>query len=361
MIGDNGHETAIITSDDVAAILGSVGRDRLMDEMIAGLETALATCEEDAAIPTRDGFVVGGARAGLLEWMPVLRDGAAMVKMVSYSPDNPQVGLPTITATISKFDAATGHLIAIADGVVATALRTGAASAVASRVLALPDSATVGLVGCGAQAVTQLHALSRAFPLRRALVHDVAPDAAASFADRVAFLGLDVRVAPLAQVEAEADILVTATSVAEGGGPVIDGSGLRPHVHVNAVGSDLTGKIELPRALLLRSLVCPDHRPQAVREGECQQLEPDQIGPSLPEVVRRAAELAAWRGRTTVFDSTGFALEDQVAMDILLGHARELGLGASLPLEYLPGDPKNPYSAPRPRAAAPRRLAGGAG
>jgi ornithine cyclodeaminase/alanine dehydrogenase-like protein (mu-crystallin family) len=345
-----GWETLIVARDDVASIVESIGRDRLMDEMIAELAHALEQFDGVTGMRARDGFEIGSRRAGVLEWMPILRDDSALVKLVSYMPDNPASHeLPTILATLSLFDIATGRLIVLADGVVATAMRTGAVSALASRALARPDSTAIGLVGCGAQAVTQLHALSRLFRIERVMVHDIDPDAERSFLDRTAFLELDVRIAPLDLVEREADILVTATSVAPGAGPVIRGTQLRPAVHINAVGSDVVGKTELPLAVLERALVCPDYLAQATREGECQQLSAAQIGPSLSEVLRRRDDQVAWRARTTVFDSTGFALEDHVALEIFVRHARELGLGTALPLEYVAEDPRNPYSRPRAR------------
>jgi L-lysine cyclodeaminase len=120
---------------------------------------------------------------------------------------------------------------------------------------------------------------------------------------------------------------------------------MKPSVHVNAVGSDLPGKTELPLALLQRSLVCPDLRVQAVVEGECQQLVDAEIGPELHEVVQQPERFADWRSRSTVFDSTGFALEDQVVTELLLGHAQRLGIGTRLSLEMLSGDALDPYSA----------------
>lgn len=353
---DNALETLIITRDDIAEIVAAVGHDHLMDEVISGLDAAFRAFDLREKVPIRDGFVIGKRRQGTLEWMPIMSRHEALIKMVSYSPENPlDRGIPTILATITLFDNQSGHLLAVCDGVVATALRTGAASALASRALARPDSETIGLIGCGAQAVTQLHALSRLSPVKRALVYDVDAKVAQSFLRRTAFLGLDVQVSPLDRVEAEADIICTQTSVAIGEGPVLTGTGLKPWVHINAVGSDLVGKTELPRAVLERSLVCPDYLPQAIREGECQQLPPDRIGPSLPELLQRAEEFSGWREKPTVFDSTGFALEDRVAVEVMLRQARALGCGTFLPVEYLAEDPQDPYSRPRTRArSAPR-------
>lgn len=359
--------TLLVTQADLRSIVEAVGLDALMDQLIVALSDALRSFDgATTEVRKREGFLLDHPRQpGVLEWMPVMHRGHTVtVKMVGYSPLNPEEHtLPTIIATNSLYDVRTGHLLALMDGVFATALRTGAASAVATRCLASPRSTVLGLVGTGAQAVTQLHAISRLFPLEQVLAYDINPDALHSFAGRVGFLKLDVRPATLAEVEARADILCTATSVAVGAGPVISGLELKPHVHINAVGSDLPGKTELPRALLERSLVVPDYLEQARVEGECQQLSPEKIGPDLVTLMKAPERYEAWRQRGTVFDSTGYALEDQVVTELLLKHAEQLGLGTPVALETIGGDALDPYSllrgpAPvRVRQQEPRRAA----
>lgn len=350
-------ETICLTQSDIAEIVARVGLDALMDEMIDGLTHALSQADEGFDVRPRSGFQYTIPAPGVLEWMPVMHaKGSVAIKVVSYNPRNVGLfGLPTIVSTLSLYDARTGHLVALCDGILPTAMRTGAASAIASRILADPESRCVGLVGGGAQAVSQLHALTRTFDVRRALVFDADAAVSATLAARCEFLEVDIDVAPLAAVEQEADILCTATSVAVGAGPVISGEALKPSIHINAVGSDLPGKIELPVALLRRSLVCPDFLEQARVEGECQQLDldapgaPDAIGPALPQLVQHAAAYEAYRQRPTVFDSTGFGLEDHVALEVFLGHAQRLGLGQRLIIESCGADPYNPY----PRLARP--------
>ncbi|WXH33485.1 L-lysine cyclodeaminase [Myxococcus stipitatus] len=340
--------TLLVTRSDLRRIVEEVGADALMDELIRDLTDALRSFDGDLTeVRKRDGFLLEHPRqTGCLEWMPVMRRGDSVtVKMVSYSPLNPEEqGLPTIIATNSLYDVRTGHLLALMDGVFATALRTGAASAVATRCLASPDSRVLGLVGCGAQAVTQLHAISRVFPLTEVLAFDTNEEARQSLSRRTAFLGLDVKPVSLAELEERSDIICTATSVVVGGGPVISGQSLKPHVHINAVGSDLPGKTELPKAFLERSLVCPDFLAQALVEGECQQIRPEQVGPDLVTLVKNPDVYEPWRQRATVFDSTGYALEDQVVTALLLRHAERLGLGTSVGLETVGGDALDPYS-----------------
>ena len=299
------------------------------------------------ATPARDGFRRGRDGSGVLEWMPHHDPGRSVtIKTVAYTPSNPtERGLPTILGMVTRFDdVRTGGLVAVSDGVLLTALRTGAASAVARRLLAIPDSRVVGLVGAGAQAVTQLHALSRVFELDRVLLHDINPDHAESFPDRVAFLGLDVRLATVRAIEESCDIICTATSVAIGGGPVLPGGALRGHARLNAVGSDLPGKTELPLALLRRAVVCPDHVGQARREGECQQLEDSDIGPDLMTLCAHPELASGYCQGLTVFDSTGFALEDHVALDVILEYAAKLGVGRRMKVEFMPANALNPYA-----------------
>lgn len=340
-------DTIILTKDDIAEIVNRVGVHQLMDDIIDELRKTFRNFDDVLTqVRQRDGFRYLTPFPGVLEWMPVMQvDDYAVIKLVGYNPGNPVLyQMPTIVSTLSLYNIRTGHLMALTDGTFATALRTGAASALASEVLANPASEVVGLVGCGAQAVTQLHALSRLFDIKRVLVYDIDDSVLASFPERCRFLNLDIRRVARKQLEEESDIICTATSVGLDDGPVIDGRNLKPWVHINAVGSDLPRKIELPLALLNESLVCPDYRAQAVIEGECQQLTPAAIGPEIVELVKRAPEYRSYQMSKTVFDSTGFALEDKAAMQVLLALAKEVGVGRSLPVESIAVDPMDPYS-----------------
>jgi len=338
----------ILSGNDVEAIVRHSGMDELMDTLIARLATAIQSFNSDRTIiPVRSGFHYDQPQTGLLEWMPLLNSGDdIMIKVVGYHPANPHTQeLPTILSTISAYDTSSGHLLGIVDGVLLTALRTGAASAVASSYLAHPGSSTLGLIGCGAQAITQLHALSRVFHLRKVLIYDVSPPALHSFVSRASVLGLEVDIEPMdiREVVNAADILVTATTVEVGAGPLFENLETKPYLHINAVGSDFPGKIELPLDLLAQSVVCPDFPEQALLEGECQQLEPEQIGPGWVDVIQHSNAYTQLKSQRTVFDSTGWPLEDLMVMRLFLELGHELGLGREIAVELLPEDAKNPY------------------
>ncbi len=342
-------KTLVLSVNDLSDIVRYLGLNRLMDEAIDRLASAFRDYDPGKhAVPVRDGFTYDAPKEGLLEWMPAMTLGERVtMKIVGYHPTNPDcTQLPTIISSSLSFDTSTGHLTGIVDGTFMTALRTGAASAVASRVLSDPQSSTLGIIGCGAQALTQLHAISRIFELKEVLLYDIDPSVSGDFCARTAVLGLQhvrMRPAPLQHVIRSADILCTATSIAVGSGPVFQDCDLKTHIHVNAVGSDFPGKTELPVSLLARSFVCPDFRAQAMKEGECQQLVPEALGPDLAELVKNTETYRSKRRVSTVFDSTGWALEDHVISGMLFEYADSLKCGTMVELESIGSDPRNPY------------------
>ncbi len=343
-------KTNFLTAADVAGIASHVGVDALMDLVIERLRDVFSEpqAKQTYSVPERDGFKLAGQGEGLFEWMPILEAGTDVTfKLVSYVPDNPRDrGRPSVQSISLCFDGLSGHVTGVADTTLATALRTGAASAIASSILAIPGASSLGLIGAGAQAVTQLHALSRTFELERVLVFDSDERVSASFEHRVRMLNLKqtaIEVASRREV-AQCDIVCTATSVPVGAGPVLDGEPLVPHVHINAVGSDFPGKVEIPRALLKQSFVCPDFLPQARKEGECQQLERHEIGPDIIDLVHGERQYESYQQKKTIFDSTGFALEDHVTLRLLQELGLQLGIGHCIDVQGVAGDPKDTYA-----------------
>ena len=342
-------ETLILSVNDIRQIVQKVGLNILMDEMISRLIKAFQQFDrQKTIIPPRDGFNYEIPHTGLIEWMPLLhQQDRVVIKVVGYHPTNPSTRqLPTILSTVSAYDTTSGHLIGLMDATFLTALRTGAASAVASQLMASSNSKILGVIGCGAQAVSQLHALSRIFDFERVLIYDIDPAVSNSFEKRVSCLNLknvEFQVTPLDQLVTLADILCTATSVKIGEGPVFQDSSLKPWIHINAIGSDFPGKTELPQTLLQKSFVCPDFRTQALKEGECQQLNPEDIKLELYELIQKQEEYRELQDQQTVFDSTGWALEDRVAMNIFLDYAQELDVGTFVQLESISADVRNPY------------------
>lgn len=347
-----GRESAFfLSAADVAEVIAATGTDRFMMDLIGELRAAFSLTLRDAfQIPMRSGFNYETPAQGLVEWMPLLTCGAdaqplVFQKTVGYHPHNPQKhALPSVLSTYQSFDPETGQMIALVDGTLLTAMRTGAASAVATEALAAPGPVTLGMIGCGAQSVTQIHAISLVTDIQDLYVFDTDSKHSASLQTRLGELvDVDVQIVQRSHLVQQSNVICTATSIPVGGGPVLDHANVRDEVHLNAIGSDFPGKTELPLEVLLDSLVCPDFIAQAMQEGECQQLTEDQIGPSLAEVLQEPAKFDSHRRRRTVFDSTGFALEDYVAMELVIRHAKRLRIGSELDLAAEHRDPVNPY------------------
>ncbi len=346
--------TTMIGIADVATIVADVGITPLLDELIERTRASLATFDAELMVTQdRTGFHYDKPGLGLVEWMPAMDIGRRVsIKTVGYHPTNPtQRGVPSVLATTSVYDTTDGRLLTVCEATVLTALRTGAASALATDVLARSDASTVGMVGCGAQAVAQIHAISRVRPITTVLAFDTAPGVAATLPERLRrvdpdLAAIDVRLVSddqLGRVMTEIDILCTATTVDPGAGPVIPESEHRPWLHINAVGADFPGKLEIPLTYLDDGLVVPDVPAQCLIEGEAQQLDAADLGPDLASVVRNEGEYRRHRDLLTVFDSTGWALEDLIATELIVEHAARLGVGTEIDLQPTTDDPYDPY------------------
>lgn len=324
-----------------------------MDLMIERMRSRFVEHDPDTVeARSRDGFRYDKPALGLIEWMPTHEiGGPVVIKMVGYHPTNPtQRTLPSVLATSSMWDTETGHLLAVADATLLTAVRTGAASALATETLAVDRPLTIGMIGLGAQAVTQIHAISRVRTIERVVGYDLSDSVTASFGERIAFTGLPfepVAADGLESMAASVDVLCTCTSVDIGAGPVVGRFEPRPWLHVNAVGADFPGKLELPVELLAEATVFPDTLAQCIAEGECQQVDAAHIGPEIEEVTKQPEVFQAYRNQVTVYDSTGWAVEDDVALRLALEQAEHYGLGLDVELESIPIDPFDPYGPTR--------------
>jgi alanine dehydrogenase len=128
---------------------------------------------------------------------------------------------------------------------------------------------------------------------------------------------------------------------------VIQDQRLADHLHINAIGCDEPGKTELPRSILERAFVCVDQIEQALSEGECQVLDPHQIDTTLDDLVAEGAFNDAPLPQTeglTVFDSTGVAFADHIALDMFLSCAAEVGMGTKISILDEALELHSPYS-----------------
>jgi ornithine cyclodeaminase/alanine dehydrogenase-like protein (mu-crystallin family) len=186
-------------------------------------------------------------------------------KLVSYHPTNPAHGRASVNGVMVLFDHHTGLPCAIVDGAALTALRTAAASALATDLLARKDAATLGIIGCGVQAASHLEAINAVRELREVLVWGRKVEKARRFAeDNARGTAAHVRAASDIREASACDIVcaVTASSA-----PVVSGEWVRPGAHVNLVGAHDENSREADSALIASARVYVDSLESAMREA----------------------------------------------------------------------------------------------
>ena len=259
--------------------------------------------------------------AGDFRAMPALGSGHALLKWVTSFPGNPTKGMPTVAGVVLVSSAEDGRLLALLDAGAVTAVRTGAAAVLAAETLGRADAETVAVVGTGVNG----EAAARTFAARgrSPLLWDVDESRARAVAERVGG-----RVAASREEALAADLLVTVTPGRE---VLLPEGSLRPGQHVSLMGADGPGKAEIVVAELVRARVFCDDWEQASHGGECAaavaagrlaRTDVTEIGRVLAGEAdgRRSPE------ESTVFDSTGLALQDLAIALLALERAGELDL-----------------------------------
>jgi alanine dehydrogenase len=294
-----------------------------MGDVIKVVEEAFRMCGEGKGkMPAK---VYLSVEQGDFRAMPAALPGCAGMKWVNVHPGNPSRGLPSVMAVLIYSDRETGYPLAIMDATEITAYRTGAAAAIASKYLARPDSHTVGVIGAGYQAYTQILAHAELFNPISISASDISKAAVDRLAQSLPHLSIR---SCSAQEAAGCDIVCTLTPSRS---PIVKRGWIRPGTHINAVGADAPGKQELEPSILKEAIVVIDDLEQASHSGEINV--PIQKGMySISEIYGTLSEIVAGKkkGRTdikaiTVFDSTGIAVEDIAVAKLLFEKARQAG------------------------------------
>jgi ornithine cyclodeaminase/alanine dehydrogenase-like protein (mu-crystallin family) len=237
---------------------------------------------------------------GFLGSMPAYA-GALGAKLVTFYPRNE--GIPTHHALITLFRPETGEPLAVMDGRLITEMRTAAASAVATNLLARPDAGVLALLGAGVQAGSHLTALR--IVRRFGEVRVWSPRSAARFAEQHQV----VAVASPEDAVRGADVVVVATAAQT---PVLKGTWLNPGTHVNAVGATRPDWRELDDEVVVRARVYVDSREAALKEsGDI--IAAPRVVAEVGEVLAGAAAGRQAPDEVTLFKSVGVAVEDVAA------------------------------------------------
>lgn len=257
--------------------------------------------------------------------MPAALPGCAGMKWVNAHPQNRARNLPSVMAVLVYNDPETGYPLAIMDATNITAYRTGAAAAIASKYLARKNSRTLGIIGAGYQAYTQILAHAELFSFKVINAYDLSMEAVEKLVKSLP--GFNIKSVAVEEAAAS-DILCTLTPSRS---PVVRNEWIAPGTHINAVGADAAGKEELAPEILTRAVVVVDDLKQACSGGEINV--PIKNGAySAGDVYGTLAELVLGQkpGRTddasiTIFDSTGIAIEDIAVARIIYERAVKRG------------------------------------
>lgn len=276
--------------------------------------------EGDFECPVRSHYSIGvpGGHDATLLTMPAWQSGRYLgVKLANVFPGNSDIGLPSVSAIFTLFDATDGRVLAILDGGELTARRTAAASALASRILARPDCTTLAIIGTGRIAGHLARAHCVANPtIKSIFVWGRTHANAAALAKALQSEGLAAEATPsLAEAMEKADIVSAATLSAN---PLIKGEYLRPGTHVDLVGGFTPQMREADDQAILKATLYCDTDAALSEAGDFAQplarglITPEQIT-TLVDLCRGGGPARTSTEEVTIFKSVGFAAEDLAA------------------------------------------------
>ena len=305
-----------------------------MSEIIAALETAFrAKGEGRTEMPPKPGVHPGGGNNFIHAMPAYIQDlKSAGVKWVSGFPENYKRGLPYITGLLIYNDVENGLPLAVMDCVWITAKRTGAASAVAARRLARPESSVMGMLGCGVQGQSHAEAFTETFPLKKILAYDKDADSARRYA---AAMTRQLKVEVVAvktprEAVSGCDIVATAGPILKVPHATIQADWLDEGAFASLVDYDSYWSRE---ALAQAAKFCTDDVPQLKlyqSMGYFQNIPP--IHADLGELVTGKKKGRENSGERTMTANLGLAIDDMAVAPLIFARAKEKGIGTWLPL-----------------------------
>lgn len=305
------NEVLLITESEVIKIL-------TMEDTLESVEEAFSEKARGHVQMPPKTYVTFEKYCGDFRTMPSFLEtlDIAGVKVVNAHPNNPRLyDKPTVMATIMLIDPRSGTLLSIMGGTHITAMRTGAASGLATKYLAGPSSRILGLIGTGAQSRTQLLAISKVINLNEVRAYDVSKEALSKFVKETEE-EYNVKVTSCKSVDEcvkNSDVICTLTPSTS---PIVKKEWVHPGMHINAIGADASGKQELDPTILKTSKIIVDDLHQTLHCGEINVpisqgiLREEDIYAELGEIIIGTKPGRLHSEEITVFDSTGISLQD---------------------------------------------------
>jgi ornithine cyclodeaminase len=296
--------------------------------------TMIAVSERRVVLPLRSVMVMPGDR-GMLGNMPgyLAEPECFGVKLVSLIPRNKPPLYSSHLGLVLLFEAEHGQPVALLDAAEITAIRTAAASGLATRLLANPDAGDLALLGAGEQARSHLEAMLTVRTPRRIRVWARDGAKSAAFArTEGARHGIAIEASPTVRAAvADADIICTLTKARD---PILPGEWVAPGAHLNVVGSSIADAAEIDTATVVKSRFFVDCRDSTHHEGgeyrralAAGAISPEHILGEIGEVANGSRVGRRARSDVTLYKSLGIAPQDLASAHHVLQAARAAGVG----------------------------------
>jgi ornithine cyclodeaminase/alanine dehydrogenase-like protein (mu-crystallin family) len=315
----------ILSASDVRAALPMPKAIEAMKRAFGQLSAGQATVPLRAQISTDKGTTLF-----MPAYLHQTRDLG--IKIVSVYGDNPNLGLPLVTATVLALDPQTGLCKALLDGNSLTAIRTGAGGGLAAELLARRDAKVVGLFGAGVQARAQLEAVLAVRDIEQVNLISRTQTSAEKLAAEIETWTKSPAVhlvsTPRHAVQ-DADIVIAATT---SGTPLFDGNHLKPGTHITAVGAYTPETREIDTATVQRARIVVDSREACLAEAGDILIPNAPIDAEIGEIVNGDKPGRESADELTFFKSVGVAVQDAVAAAAVLAEAEVMGLGTVVAL-----------------------------
>lgn len=297
-------------------------------------QTMIAVAEGRVVLPLRSILVMPGDR-GMMGCMPgyVAEPECFGIKLVSLMPRNKPPQYSSHLGLVLLFEPEHGHPVALLDAAEITAIRTAAASGLATRLLARPDAGDLAMLGAGEQARSHLEAMLTVRALRRVRVWARDRDKARTFAETEGTRhGIAVETSgTVHEAVAGADIICTVTKARE---PILKGEWLSPGVHLNVVGSSVASTAEIDTPAVVKARFFVDCRNSTIHEGgeylralAAREITPDHILGEIGEVANGSKVGRSSPFDVTLYKSLGIAPQDLASAHYVLHKARAAGVG----------------------------------
>lgn len=256
------------------------------------------------------------------------------IKIASGFFDNGKINnLPTMIGMLLLLDGKTGAPMCVMDGSLITGIRTGAAGAVSSKLLAREDARTVAVIGGGGQARMQIYGLCQVRDIQRIQVFSPYPDELLNYKEDVEKeTGREVVIcSTVSEAMENADIAVSTTPSKE---YLVSGDLVKPGMHIVAVGADMPGKNEWDPAIFKGAKVVNDSIPQCLSRGETRNavlsgvIKEEDIYGEIGQILSGKKKGRETAEEITIFDTTGMAIQDNVTAMKVYKLAMEKGFGS---------------------------------